>query len=400
MPATSPTVAIKDRLSHAIFGITSEARKDWPGIDAYLSYVESQMKQCGSTRFLPLWRTLQLPVPITLEDQFEVLHRIVLLLHETNKEWTIDGILQMLLVPFGQRLQDLDDMSQRSCRQAVFNALSWLLMLFEASQDDKCEGFKINVPSGVVGVHDNQGIAMSGRPVSRLCRGFGPLLPSRDEIYAAVQDNCPDLLHVSNLNMASLKLISKIRITWTDSLGYHLLFNPLKRTVMVYRFPTFCALNSSKAPETSIFNSVLHDHSLSSDTMSELAALHREIIMSYRVIFGQRSDSRKVFRKVEKKRVTESAAQYDTLLGILCGELLDYTGVCGPDVWMHGMCKEGYVASGPKAGIQDGSVSDYRGIYRGIWTRPSDGGFWIHHPSNTAGPNNANKFEPLLSIPT
>ena len=58
------------------------------------------------------------------------------------------------------------------------------------------------------------------------------------------------------------------------------------------------------------------------------------------------------------------------------------------------------MASGPKAGIQDGSVSDYRGIYRGIWTRPSDGGLSIHHLSNTAGPMNANIVEPLLSIPT
>lgn len=53
--------------------------------------------------------------------------------------------------------------------------------------------------------------------------------------------------------------------------------------------------------------------------MAMYEALMREILLSYRVIFGQDSRSRKMFKSTERKRAREGDV-YDRLLDVLCGE--------------------------------------------------------------------------------
>jgi hypothetical protein len=46
----------------------------------------------------------------------------------------------------------------------------------------------------------------------------------------------------------------------------------------------------------------------------------REVLLSYRLLFGQNRQSRQYFNKFERKLVTNSKHQYDPFLDIICGK--------------------------------------------------------------------------------
>ncbi|MCJ1309172.1 hypothetical protein MMC25_002828 [Agyrium rufum] len=313
--------AARDRLSYTLFGAMNGSKDRWPGLDAYLNYVEQQIRASGPECFLPLWQTFQWETPATMENSFDLLNSIAIELQGAQGGSTVDGILQSLLVPFSQDIVSLDPRSRELCRQAIFKGLSWLTMLFNASRTSEIGKFRMDVPLTDVGLREFQAIDMSQRPISRLIRGFGPLWPSSEQISTVLEASHTDLLYASSLNIFSLKLVDKVRVQWTSSLGCHLMFNPLARTLLVYSFPTFCALHCLDSRTHSFLDIAMHEYSDSPEvTSSVLAALGREVILSYRLLFGQDPRSRKEFLRIEKRKVTTFENQHDALLDVLCGK--------------------------------------------------------------------------------
>ncbi|KAJ6780995.1 hypothetical protein PWT90_09036 [Aphanocladium album] len=328
-------LAAKAKFAGALFGIQSPSKFPWPGLPSYLNYVQRQMELAGPACLQPLWDAFGFTTPITTRQIFELLHQVAVCFDHTSAAVTIDEILQSLLTPFGCRIQDLGPDSQACCRQAVFKALSCCVMLFTASLECAPGRLLVDLSPGIVGFRSNLPMEMSRRPISRLIQELGPLLPSQEHILAALNDTRPSALHVSSLNAASLKFISKIRITWTSSLGCHLLFNPLKRTLAIYRFPTYCALQCMNGESVSAIDSA------GSPSCPIFALLLREVMLSYRVLFGQRRDSRKQFQKVQKRRVTDTGDEYDPLLDIVCGEPLGrHVDALPGDIWPEAVVDE------------------------------------------------------------
>lgn len=245
-------LAAKEKFAGALFGIQSPSKLPWPGLSSYLNYVQRQMELAGPACLQPLWDAFGFAAPITALHIFELLHQVALCFNSTSGGVTIDNILQSLLTPFGCRIQDLGPDSQVCCRQAVFKALSCCVMLFTASVESAPGRLLMDLSPGTMGFRPNLPMEMSRRPISRLIQELGPLLPSQQHILAALNDTSPSMLYVSSLNAASLKFVSKIRIVWTSSLGCHLLFNPLKRTLAIYRFPTYCALQCMNGESVSV----------------------------------------------------------------------------------------------------------------------------------------------------
>jgi hypothetical protein len=65
-----------------------------------------------------------------------------------------------------------------------------------------------------------------------------------------------------------------------------------------------------------------------------LVIYKREIMLSYRLLFGQNGKSRQLFRKSESKRVTPFKDQYDPLLDVLCGTRIgDAVNALPEGVW-------------------------------------------------------------------
>lgn len=243
-----------------IFGVAKAQQDKWPGFQAFLGYIEERFAVTGPECFTPLWSILSRAVPVTAEDILEFTISIVAVLRDAPKEgMSIDEILQSILVPLERDLDRLGVDIANASRHAVFMVLSWLTMIYEASGDKSNGRFRIKLPLQSEGVREEQNMDNASRPLSRLLRGFGQLLPSTEVVLAAIEKPTPDLIYANNLNMFSLKLINKIRIEWTNSLGCHLMFSPLSRTLSIFRFPSFCAITcETSTGETAIDKYVLY----------------------------------------------------------------------------------------------------------------------------------------------
>ena len=102
-------------------------------------------------------------------------------------------------------------------------------------------------------IKTTQNIDISKRPLASLLRGFGHLLPTH-ELAADLDERSSALLHAPSISYYSLKTVGKIRIVWTSALACHLMFQPRDRSLLLFAFPTFCAL-SLKTPAQSSFES-------------------------------------------------------------------------------------------------------------------------------------------------
>lgn len=238
------TASARQRLSEAIFGTTCHAGQDWPGVDAYLGFVQRQFEDCRHQAcFTPLWEILQFPLPPRDAELFVLAVLVHRSLIDPDILHTIDGIVQSVLSSSSRQLISLDVAAQNSCRQVVFKAISWVTTLFETTESTSGSRLEIHVPDGAMSLRRSLPMDMSRRPISRLILELGPLLRGPDKVLATAQHDLVSLLYVSSLNVASLQRVSKINIEWTNSLGCHLMFDPLKRLLLLYRFPTFCALS-------------------------------------------------------------------------------------------------------------------------------------------------------------
>jgi hypothetical protein len=245
--AANPVEIQKARFLEVVFGVTETTKCNWPGCHAYLNYIEEQLLATGSASFEPLLDKLGIARPATLADVLGFVCDIAAKFATRPQEGlSIDEILQLLLEEHKCQLAELDPKEKMLSRQAIFRALSWLTMVFIAPTKLADGKFQMDVTVKHDGLRVEQSMEIAKRPISILIRGFGQLLPSTEQITSAIERSQPDLLHATSLNFYSLKLIDKIRIEWTSSLGCHLMFSPLSRTLTLYRFPTFCAMNCNK----------------------------------------------------------------------------------------------------------------------------------------------------------
>ena len=214
-------------------------------MQAYLKYLKQETKFLGIATFQPLWHLLGFTTPLTFEHCLRFLTELAAVFRNNIQDGiSVDETILLVLGRFDSS-QDILDNEIRACaRQAVFCGVAWLTMIFQPSLNacDSCD-FSIDMPLGREGLRSNQSIENTRRPIVSLVREFGGFLPSIEGISSGVDLSLFNLLYASNLNFASLRLVGKIRIKWTKTLGCHLMFEPLSRTLLLFSFPTLCALS-------------------------------------------------------------------------------------------------------------------------------------------------------------
>lgn len=75
-----------------------------------------------------------------------------------------------------------------------------------------------------------------------------------------------DVLYQSSLDYFSLLTIGRVKLKWVDTLTSHLAFNRSKRTLYIFRFPSYCAIN------------VLHDGKIGS--FKECVLIYHSFLLS------------------------------------------------------------------------------------------------------------------------
>lgn len=143
--------------------------------------------------------------------------------------------------------------------------------------------------------------------LSEFVRSFGMLLPSSNTIL----DEDPNIeqifyhqtqVHAKTFNAYTLSAVVGLRIRWVDALACHLEFNSVTKEISLFRFPSFCQSMLSRSSSKECLRGAIHACATTSRihgqwaTEGEINQLLLEIILSYRLLFGQTKKSRSFFR--------------------------------------------------------------------------------------------------------
>lgn len=233
-----------------------------------------------------------------------------------------------------------DIVRQNKARKALFTIIGWLTLLYVPVFADSDT---INISSEDTAsrcVH-SQPLDICRRPFPELLRGFGGILPDRtDPSWASLtgeegkQEATEDKLHVSLLNVSTLKRIGKIEIIWIKCPGAHLEFDPKERRLKMFAFPSYCKINDHDQSFYSrlvkfIGILLLSDHACSiikglgagmdfSSGPAKSYNLLKEIVHSFGLLFRDDSKARGEYKNSERVR-SRLSGQQDNYLDELCG---------------------------------------------------------------------------------
>ncbi|KAI1809448.1 hypothetical protein GGS20DRAFT_590594 [Poronia punctata] len=218
-----------------------------------------------------------------------------------------DSLVEDGIVNVGNEEQALE-----SVTTLVFAVVGWLTMLYrpdvlscppdEFSIVDETNGYR--GWSHMVIKQDRR--RASNKHISRLLLAFGMMLPPPN--YNSLSDNEEVKLYdklksidPSTLNLFLLTSIGAVSVHWTDSLACHLELDTDAKIVYVFRYPSFCLSNLGKPEDNhgvlrSCGTEVLD--SLPCGTEEDIVELLGEVLISYRLLFGQNMRSRRLFQKL------------------------------------------------------------------------------------------------------
>ncbi|TVY82556.1 hypothetical protein LSUE1_G002864 [Lachnellula suecica] len=215
-----------------------------------------------------------------------------------------------------------------ACHVAIFSVLCWGTMTLRPRLE--WADFKTS-PSLMVyqQLSEQPGLKMDlvRRPIPAIFRHFQRTMPTGRWRHPISESHTLEstTLHVSSLNYASLKVIGKIRLVWVDNLSSHLDFDFANRRLSIFKFPSFCALGTLEDSfEPPVFLGLVRalygaDAGAKQDSENK-AQIHQEVLMSYRLIFGQTRESRRLARAATKELKNQEPDSYDQLLDNLCGQ--------------------------------------------------------------------------------
>lgn len=150
--------------------------------------------------------------------------------------------------------------------------------------------------------------AAAKRALRTFLLGFGVMLPCRNFSALASEEDRKALRELNNVSSASfnahlLHTVGRIRIKWTDSLACHLELDPSSDTLYVFRYPSFCYVNllgQSQGQSKTTLHACATPPTTGSHwaTVDDVSDLLHEILLSYRLLFGQSKTSRRFFRTI------------------------------------------------------------------------------------------------------
>lgn len=247
------------RLIEHSLGLSKNEITCWPGITAYCQYLEQEWDKEGPKTFEPLLESVCASPPPTFASCIDLLCRVCTALEQDNMQSSsIDEVVNAVRNQ-GRCLEttplSTDEVLRN--RKAIFYAISWLTMLMHAACKEEEEQFRIAASDDAEDSCRAQNIDMARRPIAALLRSFSStsLMPGPNVDFTASNlYRSGDLIYVSSIHYVSLRNIAKIRIQWTQSLAEHLHYLPSTRTLLVFRYPTFCALACAAGRNSSVVN--------------------------------------------------------------------------------------------------------------------------------------------------
>jgi hypothetical protein len=263
-----------------------------------------------------------------------------------------DRIRELVLVPGPKSVGSIADTlvtlgvlsknnyeAPQAAKDLVFSVLGWQTMLYKpdySSASGSAGGYNIldetDGHRGEARLSLSQFHLSSNKDLPSFLLGFGMMLPPAN--YCAFDDADDQALfsqtrtvNAKDLNARILTKVCGVSIQWVDSLSCHLDLDRQSGKLFLYRFPSFCVSNLNQQHGKDRMDgrrSVLHHCALDKPGAmpwaieEDVTGLLREILLSYRLIFGQNKRSRAIFRALQPFAPLASQS-HDQLLAQLCG---------------------------------------------------------------------------------
>ncbi|KAG4441575.1 hypothetical protein IFR05_002960 [Cadophora sp. M221] len=243
-----------------------------------------------------------------------------------------------------QQLKQQLDSERALHNQAVFAAVGWLTMLFEAVNKPEVDKLEITRTSTASSGRRNtlttrkirahsQGFDHVDRSLDYLLSKFGELIPgpkvSNPTELSDVAESASEAINVQTLCFHTLNSVVEVKIEWVTSHALHLEFDSGKKTLKLFQYPSFARI-MTEAKKNGLLSKVFNDHAAANceDVQTpEVPASEyfEEILLSYRLIFGLDEKSWRSFSRImttmEEQEVSgDLPFVWDPLLHTLCGK--------------------------------------------------------------------------------
>ena len=233
-----------------LFALPEAELSNWPGILALFRYLEKSFQPLLAEEYASIFSLVALQRPESTAECWPCFTLVFTKIRgqQNGRRASIEDIYDSLSSPGNcTTVQEHTAQEKTASLIAIFSILCWATMVLQPKLgwSDDFQG------SPSLMVHEFQsgppGLKMDQvrRPIAALFNQFKrTMLTTRwRHPITEVASESSISLHLSTLNYASLNVIGKIHIAWTDSLTSHLDFDATQRRLSVFRFPSFCALS-------------------------------------------------------------------------------------------------------------------------------------------------------------
>ena len=266
---------------------------------------------------------------------------------ETRLSWLWNKIRELVLLPGPKSVDSIAEVllalgfattkhspkSSTAIRHLVFAIIGWQTLLYKPDFASYSSG-GYNILDDMDGHRGDarvclSQIAFSGqKDLAEFLLGFGIMLPPRNHCSVETDEHSLfdqiKAVSLRDVNAHVLAQVCNVRFRWTDSLSCHLELDRSSGALYIFRYPSFCLENLKHHPREGNTRSILYRCGLERArpipwaTEEDITDLLKEILLSFRLIFGQTKRSRAIFRKLQPFTDVPQQAQ-DHFLAQICG---------------------------------------------------------------------------------
>ncbi|KAJ5254130.1 hypothetical protein N7524_011310 [Penicillium chrysogenum] len=323
----------------SLFDVRSEVLANFPGIESYCDYLEHDaFRSLLDPAFGLIWELISRTNLEEITDCWDWSLAVLRVAQSEHPETSVHDIARRLEEQNGISKKNLGrDQDKSYLYIAIFGVLCWSSLVVRPKlifTEDVPPNLTCLLPDGLKSTKGSTAHRIGDRcrrPIMTTFRTFrlqnwGDQSGERTEGGSRPRET--DSLYEASLNMYSLRYFGHVTIQWVDTISEHLRFNPANRRLSLFRFPTFCALLATHGDNVcSAIRSISEqlDPLFPEDKDQCCVSLEQEIILSYRLLFGQDNKSRKVAREEIRKLKNSYAKQnVDDMLSDLCERKYKY----------------------------------------------------------------------------
>ncbi|KAL3437121.1 hypothetical protein BDV09DRAFT_163825 [Aspergillus tetrazonus] len=314
-----------------LFGLESAHTELWPGVNIVFGSWENAFGALLGDNFDVTWKILEREKP---KGTHEVWHWCLKVLHalqtlQANANVSMEDVYRELVKGKSIRLSASE---KDFALFAIFSVICWSSMTLAPDlQLDQPGGTTATAgqlffrAKGAKSAEETSQLAVghaARRPITKVFRGLrGITLEDVEHVVTAAEVAGTDTIYESSVNIFSLHKIGRVRVKWVENMTSHLAFDRQSRTLSIFCLPTFCVSNILQTQEIKILQQVsdelLHSKYRADSSNHDSSALHREILLTYRLLFGQSANARAFSVKL-LEQLERSSRAIDPFLRTIC----------------------------------------------------------------------------------